>query len=535
MTLAHPAGIPPEHRYTPSSPAPTQSPISYAAACDIVPEDLINRVQDVLPELNRLLRCYHDTRGELSEREAEREKAEWENDQVLVEKDNYIEALQHQMRKSADESSGEYSKLRSTIQELGNLRERQKDMEDTLRIFQQSNEELGQAKYELERRMRSLQSRLEKQKEEHAKERENERSENDSKTQEARDAHAQETEDARDEHEAKVRDIQNANAEERQNDRNVLANATADAIHARENQLLEEHDSMRDDWKKERQSLEDERDAMQTNHEQDLNETKSQMDSNTESKQGTEAELQSKITEVESKNNKLTIAQAEIEMKDRQIDSMADDCHATQIEVELAQTELGLRQEELNLARAALSSKDSDLEVKERELREAQEDRVEIEELLQTVLKDRDSLRSSHSTEIEGLQESHSGEVDTIRAGHHERLANATEESDKEIQSWKSKVREADNRWANERAVMEKRLSQTEEQLKNSVSEKEGLEQDRVSKEQQLENAMNEMCTTCDNLGQDRERMMKMLQNSATKCGYSTAGFAPGPLIGATA
>ncbi|OAL74508.1 hypothetical protein A7D00_0100 [Trichophyton violaceum] len=78
--------------------------------------NLLHRIQNVIPDLNKLVVSYREAQSQLSAREAENKQIEAQHEQALLHKEYYIEALQNQMRKVANEHAEECSKLKVETQ-----------------------------------------------------------------------------------------------------------------------------------------------------------------------------------------------------------------------------------------------------------------------------------------------------------------------------------------------------------------------------------------------------------------------------------
>lgn len=115
---------------------------------------LLQRLNDAIPDLSRLLHGYKATQNKLMARESEIKQMQTQYEQSTMRKDFYIEALQNQMRKAANDNAEEISKLKHAVNEvrleLGDLDEKHKDLQEAFAESQKSNEELSQHKAELE-------------------------------------------------------------------------------------------------------------------------------------------------------------------------------------------------------------------------------------------------------------------------------------------------------------------------------------------------------------------------------------------------
>ncbi|KAM5488345.1 hypothetical protein McanCB56680_000226 [Microsporum canis] len=133
--------------------------------------NLLHRIQNVIPDLNKLVVSYREAQSQLSAREAENKQIEAQHEQALLHKEYYIEALQNQMRKVANEHAEECSKLKGKIGALGvelsDLQERNRNTEDTLVETQKAREELLRARDELEGEIDHIQKEIEAAREAH--------------------------------------------------------------------------------------------------------------------------------------------------------------------------------------------------------------------------------------------------------------------------------------------------------------------------------------------------------------------------------
>ncbi|EGD96032.1 hypothetical protein TESG_03493 [Trichophyton tonsurans CBS 112818] len=133
--------------------------------------NLLHRIQNVIPDLNKLVVSYREAQSQLSAREAENKQIEAQHEQALLHKEYYIEALQNQMRKVANEHAEECSKLKGKIGALGvelsDLQERNRNTEDTLVETQKARDDLLRARDELESEVDHIQKEIEAAREAH--------------------------------------------------------------------------------------------------------------------------------------------------------------------------------------------------------------------------------------------------------------------------------------------------------------------------------------------------------------------------------
>lgn len=388
---------------------------------DIDHLELLQRIQAAIPDINRLLHGFRHTHSKLSSREAEMKQIGNQHEQALMHKDFYIEALQSQMKKTANESAEECAKLKNTINELrlelGNLQEKQKDLEDGLATHQKSNEELSQTKSDLEAEIAKLNTSI----------------------QEAKEAHEKEREEQKEERAKALATQKQELTELFEEIKNEDEKAATEALEARDKELRDQLDSQKGVWEKEKASMEETLEAQR----KELEDAKT--------------ELASKIAALESKK-----------------------------------TELAERVAELTSARSALAFRLNELEEKEREMAE---------------------IRNKSAQELETLEKSHSGEVEAMQRTHEEQLAAAAKGVEEKIAALEAHFAEKEHHWTEERAALEKLLSEKDSELMSAEREKEKLEGDGYIKEQQLQRAVDEMRSTIDHLDRDCERLRKTLHS----------------------
>lgn len=138
------------------------------------PLQLLQRIQDAIPDMGRLLHGYKLVKSQLSSREAELKQLRTQNEQCVMRKDFYIEALQTQLRKTTQENAEETHKLKSTVkglqEEISNGDEKHKGRDQMLLEAQKSNQQLSQWRSELESHISTLDSDLKEVQEGHEKE-----------------------------------------------------------------------------------------------------------------------------------------------------------------------------------------------------------------------------------------------------------------------------------------------------------------------------------------------------------------------------
>ncbi|KAF4220430.1 hypothetical protein CNMCM8980_001250 [Aspergillus fumigatiaffinis] len=295
------------------------------------PIELLQRIQEAIPDINRLLDGYKNTKGKLAAREAEFKQMESQHEQALMHKDFYIEALQNQMRKAANESAEEATKLKNTINELrmelGNLEEKRKDIEESLAEAEKSNQELLQTKSELEGQIAALNTNIKEAQEEHEQELERQKEER----AEALANQKQELTEL----------FEEIKAEDEK--------AAAEALAAREKELLDQQETMKAEYEKEKQQLQEKHNSLQS-------------------------EFDSKVTELGSK-------EAELASTKEELDSKATALESAKIELDAKVAELESTQTELNSTKDALDEKQKELNQKEQQWTE---ERTELEARIST-------------------------------------------------------------------------------------------------------------------------------------------------------
>lgn len=250
--------------------------------------ELLHRIQSAIPDINRLLHGFRNTHTKLSTREAEIKQIGNEHEQALMHKEFYIEALQSQMKKTASESAEDASRLKATVNELrlelGNLQEKQKDLEDGIAVHQKSNEELSQTKVELEGQISQLNDNIKEVKEAHEKELENQKEEQDK----ALTAQKQELTEL-------FEEIKNEDEK-----------TAAENLETRERELRGEHEASKVEWEKEKSELQASFETQRTELEATKTELASQITA-------LEAELEARLAELNSAREEVAAKLAELE------------------------------------------------------------------------------------------------------------------------------------------------------------------------------------------------------------------------------
>ncbi|KAI2791514.1 hypothetical protein POX_c04375 [Penicillium oxalicum] len=350
--------------------------------------ELLQRIQSAIPDINRLLHGFRHTHTRLNSREAEIKQIGNQHEQALMHKDFYIEALQSQMKKTANESAEECAKLKNIINELrlevGDLQEKQKDLEDGLATHQKTNEELSQSKSDLEAEIKRLAADLKA----------------------AADTHSKEIERQRDDHNKALVTQKQELTELFEEIKNEDEKAALETLEAREKELREQHDLAKTEWEKEKKLLED---ALE-NQRGELETLKSELVSTTVTLENKENELSATRNEVASRVADLENKQIELdELRKKNAEELEGlrqnhageqdalrTSHASESET-LRQT----HQEQLAAAAKELEAKVSALETQFQE----QEQHWEAERTaLQKLLAERDEDLSSVEREKEKLE-----------------------------------------------------------------------------------------------------------------------------------
>ena len=260
--------------------------------------ELLQRIQSAIPDLNRLLHGFRNTHSRLNSREAEMKQIGNQHEQALMHKDFYIEALQSQMKKTANESAEECAKLKHTINELrlelGNLQEKQKDLEDGLAVHQKSNEELSQAKTDLKAEITKLSTDI----------------------QDAKQAHEKEKEEQVQEHTKALSTQKQELTELFEEIKNEDEKAATEALEAREKELRDEHEVNKGEWEKEKTQLQESLEAQRS----ELETTKSELVSSIAALESKETELESKLAELTSTREELASMLAALEAKEKELE-----------------------------------------------------------------------------------------------------------------------------------------------------------------------------------------------------------------------
>ncbi|KAJ5250401.1 hypothetical protein N7489_000811 [Penicillium chrysogenum] len=339
--------------------------------------ELLQRIQSAIPDINRLLHGFRSTHNKLSTREAEMKHIGSQHDQALMHKDYYIEALQAQMKKTANESAEEDAKLKHTISELrlelGDLQEKQKDLEDGLAVHQKSNEELTETKVQLEGQINQLNESIKESKEAHEK---------------ALEAQREEQEKALVAQKEELTELfEEIKAEDEK--------TAAENLETRERELRSEHEANKNEWEKEKAQLQESFETQRT----ELEATKTEVTSQIAALESKETELQARLAELTSTREELAAKLAELEELRQghagELDSMRQShdeqlaAAAKELDEKIAALEAHFNEKEKlwTTERAAmvqqLSEKDSELASAEREKERLEGDGIVKEQHLQ--------------------------------------------------------------------------------------------------------------------------------------------------------
>jgi chromosome segregation ATPase len=262
--------------------------------------ELLQRIQSAIPDINRLLHGFRNTHSKLSTREAEIKQIGNQHEQALMHKEYYIEALQSQMKKTANQSAEDGSKLKNTINELrlelGNLQEKQKDLEDGLAVHQKSNEELTQTKAQLEGQIAQLNTDI----------------------QEAKETHEKELENQKEEHEKALVAQKQELTELFEEIKNEDEKIAAENLETRERELRSEQEAAKGEWEKERSTMQESLEAQRT----ELEAIKTELSSKIADLESKETELGSQLSALTSTREELAAKLAELEASRKEIEEL---------------------------------------------------------------------------------------------------------------------------------------------------------------------------------------------------------------------
>lgn len=260
--------------------------------------ELLQRIQSAIPDINRLLHGFRHTHTRLNSREAEIKQIGNQHEQALMHKDFYIEALQTQMKKTANESAEECAKLKNTISELrdelGDLQEKQKDLEDGLAGHQKSNEELSQSKSELETEIEKLNASIKA----------------------AQETHEKELKAQKEEHAKALTTQKQELTELFEEIKNEDEKAACETLEAREKDLRDQHDAAKEEWGKEKKLMEDALESRRC----ELEATKVELASKIATLETKETELETQLAELNTAREEVASKVALLEAKEKELE-----------------------------------------------------------------------------------------------------------------------------------------------------------------------------------------------------------------------
>lgn len=221
------------------------------------PLQLLQRIQDAIPDMGRVLHGYKSAKGRLLARETEIKQLQAQNEQAVMRKDFYIEALQSQLRKTTQENAEETHQLKSTIKdlrtEMGNIEKKQNDTANTLVESQKSNRQLSQWRSELESHISSLDNDLK----------------------EVQEGHEKEVEKLKEDH-ADILATQKKELDEAfEGIRAEDTRAHNEALTTREKELFDQQESIKSNYDNQMQQMQQAHDALQANFDSKVTELES--------------------------------------------------------------------------------------------------------------------------------------------------------------------------------------------------------------------------------------------------------------------
>ncbi|KAL3475344.1 hypothetical protein BJX99DRAFT_259457 [Aspergillus californicus] len=292
--------------------------------------ELLERIQEAIPDINRLLGTFKHTKTKLQSREAEFKQMESQHKQALMHKDFFIEALQNQLRKTANESAEEASKLKNMINELrmelGNLEEKRKDLEEKFVESETSIGKLEQEKDGLGDQIKKLNEDFQGERVVHGQELEKQREQKETEKEEALTTQKHELTEL----------FEEIKAEDEK--------AAAETLAAREAELQEEQKAMKTEYEQQKHQMQESHNTLQA-----------EFDSKLEELASTKEELEQKHTELEDTRK----AHAE------QIESLENSHQQKKTEME---TQLSQKSEELAISERENRRLEEDVLLKEKQL-----------------------------------------------------------------------------------------------------------------------------------------------------------------------
>lgn len=243
------------------------------------PLQLLQRIQDAIPDMGRVLHGYKSAKSRLLAREAEIKQMRTENEQTVMRKDYYIEALQSQLRKTTQENAEETHQLKSTVKslrtEIGNIQGTQKDTAKSLLEAQKSNRLLFQWRTELESHISNLDNDLK----------------------EVQEGHEKEIERLKGDH-VDILTTQKRELDEAFEGIRVEDSRThSEALATREKELLAQQESMKSDYENQKEQMQQAHAAMQAN-------------------------FDSKVAELESIETELSNAKSNLDAKHKELEDV---------------------------------------------------------------------------------------------------------------------------------------------------------------------------------------------------------------------
>ncbi|KAI9371916.1 hypothetical protein BJX61DRAFT_534374 [Aspergillus egyptiacus] len=275
------------------------------------PRELLERIQVAIPDINRLVGNYKQTKIKLQAREAEFKQMESQHKQALMHKDYFIEALQNQLRKTANEGAEEASKLKSSVNELrmelGNMEEKRKDLEEKIVEHETLVRKLEQEKAGLQEETKTLNEKMEEERVAHSQELEKQAAEREMEKAEALATLKQELTEL----------FEEIKAEDEK--------AAAEALATREAELQEQLDAMKAEYEQQKQQMQESHNALQAEVDLKLEELASTKDDLEQRHKELEDTRQAHAEQIESieksHKEKVTEMEARLSEKDEELAS----------------------------------------------------------------------------------------------------------------------------------------------------------------------------------------------------------------------
>ncbi|KAL3465380.1 hypothetical protein BJX64DRAFT_64405 [Aspergillus heterothallicus] len=261
----------------------------------IVPPDqedareMLQRIQEAIPDINRLLGTFKHTKTKLQSREAEFKQLESQHKQALMHKEFFIEALQNQLRKTANEGAEEASRLKNMINELrmelGNLEEKRKDLEEKLTDSEGVIEKLEEGKADYEDWIRKLNGNIEEERVAHSQALEKQSLEKNAEREEALTTQKHELTEL----------FEEIKAEDEK--------AAAETLAAREAELEEQQQAIKAEYEQQKQQMQESHNALQAEFDSKLTDLASTKEELEQKHQELEDTRKAHAEEVESLEN----------------------------------------------------------------------------------------------------------------------------------------------------------------------------------------------------------------------------------------